>query len=135
MSEQTCLSKLLLSLSTNTFLFLTFHWCKQHLTSLQQRTQQNIVQEKTCLLIASNFSSIQKILRFDLTWAQSAEGELLWSPYIRRALCVRQHLLLSNHWVNWDEAWHQHPLTVLTRIPSYVLDPCRILVSMATKQK
>ena len=40
-----------------------------------------------------------------------AQGELLWSPFVRRASCVirrascvmRQLLLLSNQWVNWDE--------------------------------
>ena len=33
-----------------------------------------------------------------------AQGELLWSPFVRCLLCVVcQLLLLSNQWVNWDE--------------------------------
>ena len=51
------------------------------------------------------------------------------------ACVVRQRLLLSNQWVNWDEtsqkAFSQWP----PRIPSNYWDPWRILLSTATKRK
>ena len=48
---------------------------------------------------------------------------------------MRQLLLLSNQWVNWDETSQKASSHDLTRFPSIFWDPCRILVFMATKWK
>ena len=56
---------------------------------------------------------------FKLTWAESS-SELFWSPVVRRLFVrpsVRQsvnfshfHLLLQNHWVNFNQSWHKASL-------------------------
>ena len=56
-------------------------------------------------------------------------GELLWSPFVLCASCVNISSVTS------ESIHRKHPLNVLTRIPSNLLDPCRILVCGAAKRK
>ena len=57
------------------------------------------------------FFVMLKLPVYCLAHLSFAQGELLWSPFVRRPSCVvrrpstvvRQLLLLSNQWVNWDE--------------------------------
>ena len=71
---------------------------------------------------------------FSLTWARSAQGELLWSPIVRRPSSDNLFSSVTNGSVGMKLP-RKHPFNDITRIPSNVWDPCRILVSMATKRQ
>ena len=63
-----------------------------------------------------------------------AQGELLWSPFVRRPACVNFFSSVTSGSIG-IKLHRKHPLNDLTRFPSNIWDPCRILVSMATKWK
>ena len=81
------------------FGFLEF-LCWEALSLLSSNDVLGLFHEKQQLFLA-HLSTV--------TWAQSAHGELLWSPNVRQPSCVVhnffKHLLLLNHWVNLDETW------------------------------
>ena len=77
-----------------------------------------------------------KMTKFGNSIFRLPQGELLWSPFVRRASSgVRQLLLLSNQWVNWDETSQKASSQWPHQISFILWDPRRIMVSMATKGK
>ena len=63
-----------------------------------------------------------------------AQGELLWSPFVRRPSCVNFFSSVTSGSIGM-KLHRKDTLNDLTRFPSNFWDPCRILVSMATKWK
>ena len=75
---------------------------------------------------------------FQLTGARSSQGELLWVAFcpatvVHRAWSVNIFSSVTSRSIGM-KLHRKHSLNDLTRIPSNIWDPCRILVSMVIKR-